>query len=73
MLKDIEIETKNIITKLLTLEKDELIENLNPMLDYFNSKAKEFGFNGISFGYQHVYLHQIDNKWIAIVDGHTHI
>lgn len=29
MLKDIEIETKNVITKLLTLEKDELIENLN--------------------------------------------
>lgn len=29
MLKDIEIETKNVITKLLTLEKEELIENLN--------------------------------------------
>ena len=29
MLKDIEIETKSIISKLLTLSKDELIENLN--------------------------------------------
>lgn len=29
MLKDIEIETKNIITKLLTLSKNELVENLN--------------------------------------------
>lgn len=29
MLKDIEIDTKNIIAKLLTLSKDELVENLN--------------------------------------------
>lgn len=41
---------------LLIIYRPELIENLNTMLDFWNSCAIEKGFSGIKFAYQHIGL-----------------
>lgn len=39
---------------LMVIYRPELIDCLNDMLDYWNELAKENGFNGLCFAYQHI-------------------
>ena len=47
---------------LLVIYRPEIIECLNPMLDYWNELAEENGFKGIKFAYQHVAFDLESNK-----------
>lgn len=47
---------------LFIIYKPDLIDCLNEMLDYFDLRAKECGFNGMVFAYQHISFDRIKEK-----------
>lgn len=47
---------------LFIIYRPELIDCLNEMLDYLDKRAKECGFSGIAFAYQHVNFYLKKNK-----------
>ena len=47
---------------LFIIYRPELIECLNEMLDYFDRRAKECGFSGMKFAYQHINFYKQKDK-----------
>ena len=46
----------------LTIYRPDIIECLNPMLDYWNQLAVKHGFSGLTYAYQHVSFNLVNEK-----------